>query len=100
MVNVPTGRCNESVYGPNTDEFILECWPTKDGSINTVLRDPSTTFGFGRRICPGRDMAQWFIWICAASMLATLDISKILNEKGVPIEPSGKYLWGIELGIG
>ncbi|KAJ6548697.1 cytochrome P450 [Mycena capillaripes] len=86
---------DESLYGPDTDEFIPERWLTKDGSINTLMRDPSAAFGFGRRICPGRDMAQWSIWICAASILAAFNISKSLDEKGVPIEPSGEFLWGM-----
>ncbi|KAJ6548677.1 cytochrome P450 [Mycena capillaripes] len=73
--------------------IIPERWLTKAESIKTVLRDPSATFGFGRAYT--QDMAQWSIWICAASILATLDISQSLNEKGVQIEPSGEYLRGM-----
>jgi hypothetical protein len=106
---------DEATYGPNTDEFIPERWLTDDGRINTAMRDPSAAFGFGRRICPvrhvffflnytthspsasdqGRDMAQWSIWICTASILATFNISKSVDEKGVPIQPSGEYTSGL-----
>ncbi|KAJ7088955.1 cytochrome P450 [Mycena epipterygia] len=85
---------NEATYGPNPDRFIPERWLTDDGKINTSMREPSAAFGFGRRVCPGKDMAQWSIWICVASILATLNINKALDEKGVPIEPSGEYTSG------
>ncbi|KAJ7020856.1 cytochrome P450 [Mycena alexandri] len=86
---------DESIYGPNTDEFIPERWLTKEGIINTTMRDSTAAFGFGRRICPGRDMAQWSLWITAASILATFTISKSLDEKGIPIEPSGEFTSGL-----
>ncbi|KAJ7897649.1 cytochrome P450 [Mycena olivaceomarginata] len=86
---------DETTYGPRTDEFIPERWLTEDGKINTEMRDASPAFGFGRRICPGRDMAQWSVWISVASILATFDISKSVDEKGVPIEPSGEYTSGL-----
>ncbi|KAJ7713060.1 cytochrome P450 [Mycena metata] len=86
---------DESIYGPNTDEFIPERWLTKERIINTAMRDCSAAFGFGRRICPGRDMAQWSLWITAASILATFTISKSMDEKGIPIEPSGEFTSGL-----
>ncbi|KAJ7826064.1 cytochrome P450 [Mycena olivaceomarginata] len=70
-------------------------WLTEDGKINPEMRDSTPAFGFGRRICPGKDMAQWSVWISAASILATFDISKSIDEKGVPIEPSGEYTSGL-----
>jgi len=86
---------DEATYGPHTDQFIPERWLTENGKINSEMRDSSPAFGFGRRICPGRDMAQWSIWICAASILATFNISKSADEKGVSIEPSGEYTSGL-----
>ncbi|KAJ6457827.1 cytochrome P450 [Mycena vitilis] len=77
----------EKTYGPNTDQFIPERWLTEDGYISTEMRDSSAAFGFGRRICPGQDMAQWSLWITVASILATFNITKSLDDKGVPIEP-------------
>ncbi|KAF7369886.1 Cytochrome p450 [Mycena sanguinolenta] len=86
---------DETTYGPRTDQFIPERWLTDEGKINRQMRDPSAAFGFGRRICPGRDMAQWSIWIAIASILAVYNISKRLDEKGIPIEPSGEYTSGM-----
>ncbi|KAJ6566541.1 cytochrome P450 [Mycena capillaripes] len=86
---------DEAIYGPKPDEFIPERWLNKDGEINTAMREPSAAFGFGRRSCPGREMAQWSVWICAASILATFNISKGVDEKGVTLEPSGEYTSGM-----
>ncbi|KAJ7837454.1 cytochrome P450 [Mycena leptocephala] len=86
---------DEATYGPNPGKFIPERWLTADGKINTSMREPSATWGFGRRVCPGKDMAQWSIWICAASVLSTFNVSKAVDENGVPIEPSGEYTSGL-----
>ncbi|KAK7044456.1 cytochrome p450 [Favolaschia claudopus] len=86
---------DEAAYGPNTDQFIPERWLTVDGKINKEMPDSSPAFGFGRRICPGRDMAQWSVWISAASILSVFNIKKSLDKEGIPIEPSGEYNWGM-----
>ncbi|KAJ6494240.1 cytochrome P450 [Mycena sanguinolenta] len=86
---------DETTYGPRTDQFIPERWLTQEGEINREMRDSSSAFGFGRRICPGRDMAEWSIWISVASILAVYNISKRIDEKGMPIEPSGEYTSGL-----
>ncbi|KAK7044445.1 cytochrome p450 [Favolaschia claudopus] len=86
---------DEATYGPRTDEFIPERWLTADGKLNTEMPDSSPAFGFGRRICPGRDMAQWSVWISAASILSVFNINKSLDKNGMPIEPSGEYTSGM-----
>jgi cytochrome P450 len=63
----------------------------KDGKIDPDVKDPLAAFGFGRRICPGRHMAQASVWIAAASMLASFDIAKAVNADGSVVEPSGEY---------
>lgn len=100
---------NEDVYPDpftfNPDRFI------KDGEINRAVRDPAhAAFGFGRRylssgpllsylmvinirrICPGRFMAYNAVWIAIASILATFDITKAIDENGHVIEPSHEYM--------
>ncbi|KAJ7123980.1 cytochrome P450 [Mycena crocata] len=86
---------DEAIYGPSTDHSIPERWLTKEGEINEAMREPGAAFGFGRRVCPGKDMAQWSVWICVASILASFDISKSLDNDGIPIEPSGEYTSGM-----
>ncbi|KAF8910615.1 cytochrome P450 [Gymnopilus junonius] len=62
----------------------------KGGKLNPV-QEIYTVFGFGRRICPGRYMAFSTIWIAVASMLATFNISKVVDKDGRAIEPVLKY---------
>ncbi|KAJ7176250.1 cytochrome P450 [Mycena crocata] len=84
---------DETVY-PDADSFIPERF-LLNGKLNPDIRDPETAaFGFGRRICPGRHMAQASVWISIASMLATLDIKKEVKD-GSEVEPSYEYFPGL-----
>lgn len=46
-----------------------------------------TIFGYGRRICPGRYLAEAGLWTYAANILAVLDISPVKNELGNEVLP-------------
>ncbi|KAJ7253639.1 family 64 cytochrome P450, partial [Mycena rebaudengoi] len=69
----------------NPDRFLL------NGRLNPAVRDPSLVFGFGRRVCPGRHMAQSTLWITVASLLAVFAITKAIGKDGQILEPSYKY---------
>jgi cytochrome P450 len=47
----------------------------------------SFVFGFGRRICPGRLLADSTIFVTIAQTLAVFDIRKGIDENGREIEP-------------
>lgn len=50
-------------------------------------RDPhEIVFGFGRRTCPGRHVADASIFMSVASILATLEVRKVV-ENGKVIDP-------------
>lgn len=49
-------------------------------------------FGFGRRMCPGRRLAESTLFLTVAKVLATFDISKGRDSQGREVEP--------EIGIG
>ncbi|KAJ7637837.1 cytochrome P450 [Mycena rosella] len=51
-----------------------------------VQPNPEYTFGWGRRICPGRLMALEVLFITYAQVLAVYNISKG-TENGVPVQP-------------
>jgi len=58
--------------------------------------DPRTlVFGFGRRICPGKELidASVFIWI--AMSIAVFDIRKAKDEFGREIEPRVEFSSGV-----
>lgn len=54
--------------------------------------DPTVVgaFGFGRRSCPGRLLAMKAVWLSVTSILASMSITKAIDEQGNAIEPTGK----------
>ncbi|KAL6901166.1 cytochrome P450 [Trichoderma evansii] len=46
-----------------------------------------TAFGFGRRICPGRHLAEASLFLNMASLVAFFDFSKKVDEQGNVLEP-------------
>ncbi|KAH9929089.1 cytochrome P450 [Epithele typhae] len=58
----------------------------KDGKLDVSIRDPTTfSFGYGRRICPGRHFALAALFINIASVLHVFDLSPAVDENGRPI---------------
>jgi cytochrome P450 len=53
--------------------------------------DPSFVFGFGRRICPGRVLAQNSIYMFAAHLLALFDVKPARGLDGKEIEVQSGY---------
>ncbi|EMD37282.1 hypothetical protein CERSUDRAFT_153819 [Gelatoporia subvermispora B] len=67
----------------------------KGNELDADIQDPAVAaFGFGRRICPGRAMAQDLLWITIASVLATFTISKEVDSEGNEIMPETASLPG------
>ena len=73
---------NETTY-PEPDLFS----PQRFLNATSTPTFPDAAFGFGRRICPGRYIARDAVWIAIASILATFEIRKALDEKGNEVEP-------------
>lgn len=68
----------------------------KDGQFNTDIQDPAVAaFGFGRRVCPGKNLAKDSVWITVASILAAFTISKAKDGRGQPIEITEEYEQGL-----
>ncbi|KZT08511.1 cytochrome P450 [Laetiporus sulphureus 93-53] len=59
------------------------------------IPDPSTfIFGFGRRVCPGRMLADSSFWLIAANLVATMDIGRERNEAGQEVIPVPEFIPG------
>nr|ANC28041.1 cytochrome P450 [Polyporus umbellatus] len=57
--------------------------------------DPrSVVFGFGRRICPGKNFADASIWYAIANMIATMNISPAQDQYGRDIIPEPAFISG------
>ena len=52
-------------------------------------------FGYGRRICPGRLLADSSVFLTIAQSLAAFNIGKALDDNGKPIEPKVEFTPGI-----
>ncbi|KAM5530936.1 hypothetical protein V8D89_015381 [Ganoderma adspersum] len=80
IANIYAMLHDESVY-KNPTEFVPERY---EPSVEMPTGEPDparVTFGFGRRICPGRFFADESVWLTIALMLHMFDIS---NPTGVP----------------
>lgn len=70
----------------------LSSWPC--GSIfNLLFVDRLTSFIHSSltRQCPGNHLVDSSVWLLVVSMLATLDISKAVDDLGNTVEPTVKY---------
>ncbi|KAJ3510174.1 hypothetical protein NMY22_g16051 [Coprinellus aureogranulatus] len=83
---------NPELYGSDTEYFdpsrFLNPTQTK---INEDMPLGLDAFGFGRRICPGLEIAFESIWLIVMSVLAVFDISK----PDVVDQEFGKYSSGL-----
>ncbi|KAM6489945.1 Cytochrome P450 [Amanita muscaria] len=83
MPNVWAMTRDESVY-PDPGAFNPERFFKDDGTLNDDTVDYA--FGFGRRVCPGRHMADAMIWLMIATVLSVFNISKAKDENGNEID--------------
>ncbi|KAF7372719.1 putative monooxygenase [Mycena sanguinolenta] len=63
-----------------------------DAEIEKVT---SVVFGFGRRSCPGRSLAESTLFAVASTVLATCEIAPKVDERGNDILPNVTYSSGI-----
>lgn len=78
---------DEALY-PDAHAFKPERFMEPADDTTTKRRDPRNfVFGFGRRRCPGMHLIESSFWIVMASMIATMDISKAVDEQGDVVEP-------------
>ncbi|KAI1790103.1 CyP450 monooxygenase [Ganoderma leucocontextum] len=81
---------------PDPEKFMPERYLTGEGKLNPDVRDPRTfTFGYGRRVCPGKHFGDAAVWITVASVLHAFNIDPPLNEKGETIDLIPKFTEGI-----
>ncbi|KAH7886698.1 cytochrome P450 [Phlebopus sp. FC_14] len=84
---------NESVY-PDANSFKPERHFV-DGKLNDDSVISSIGFGFGRRNCPGRHSADVSLWAAIVTILATLVVSKAVDERGNEIEVNPRFTYGV-----
>lgn len=85
---------DSSIY-PDPEAFRPERFEEM-GPDTLKAADPKKyIFGFGRRICSGRTIADLNFWIGAANIMATMDIKKAIDSAGNEIQPTVSFVLGI-----
>ncbi|KAG9316917.1 cytochrome P450 [Chiua virens] len=85
--------CHDEAAYPEPDVFKPERFLV-DGKLREDAKFiDSVAFGFGRRTCPGRYVADASIWTALVSILWAFKITKALNERGeqIDFEPTFRY---------
>jgi cytochrome P450 len=73
---------------PDPETFNPARYLTHDGEYDSSVRDPRTAcFGFGRRVCPGRHVADASLFTMVSTLLATVDVVRAKNAQGKEIIP-------------
>ncbi|KAJ8495923.1 hypothetical protein ONZ45_g12652 [Pleurotus djamor] len=90
MSNVWSILHDENIYASpmvfNPDRFIGE----------NAQNDPRVhSFGYGKRSCPGRHLAESLLWLCIANILTVFDISPETDETGKPCFPVVDFTSGV-----
>ncbi|KAG2115237.1 cytochrome P450 [Suillus discolor] len=83
---------DETKY-PSPEEFKPERFLHDDGSLTNDRMHLG--FGWGRRMCVGRHVADASLWIAMASFLAVFSAHKALDSHGMDIPVIPKYTTGV-----
>jgi cytochrome P450 len=81
---------DKEVYGEDVEDFNPDRFMYGE-RLNLRVPQPSTAFGFGRRVCAGKDAAEASIWIAVTSLLAVFNFS----GKGKKLDDYGDFESGI-----
>ncbi|KAJ5523652.1 hypothetical protein N7494_010302 [Penicillium frequentans] len=82
---------NDPLIYPSPREFRPERFLTSPPAL-----DPGdVSFGFGRRVCPGRLIAETSVFLMIAHTLALFDIRKPIGEDGMEVDPIVDFTPGI-----
>ncbi|KAJ7611541.1 cytochrome P450 [Mycena polygramma] len=93
FANIRGMALNEDVYSDPTSFRPERFLPKPVGRGEPYFN--ATVFGFGRRICTGKYVAENSLWVAIATILASCEISKAVDEHGNIIVPDNSLTDGI-----
>ncbi|OSX66494.1 hypothetical protein POSPLADRAFT_1053131 [Postia placenta MAD-698-R-SB12] len=85
----------DSALYPDPEAFRPERFEGLDANATSLLDPRKYVFGFGRRICPGRYLADSSVWLVTASILATMNVGRARDAAGHEIVPAPSFKNGI-----
>jgi cytochrome P450 len=78
----------------NPDDFDPDRYtPVAEGGRGEPF--PTGQFGYGRRVCVGKHLAEASVWVVVACLLSTMNIEKQRDEHGVEITPKVELTNGL-----
>ncbi|KAF8178137.1 cytochrome P450 [Mycena galopus ATCC 62051] len=84
----------DNVSGIPTEHFAPERHMSEH--VKTVATDPFRyAFGFGRRVCPGRNLGENSVYILISAIVATMNITPAKDTAGREILPDPEYAEGL-----
>ncbi|KAF8919622.1 CyP450 monooxygenase [Mucidula mucida] len=92
MPNIWAMTHDETAY-PNPRKFMPGRFLKPDGQVNDD--QCLMTYGFGRRVCVGRHLAETSVWLAIATILAVFTVKKARGTDGNEIDISGEFRNGI-----
>ncbi|CDO76601.1 hypothetical protein BN946_scf184868.g15 [Trametes cinnabarina] len=91
------GITRDPTIYPDPEEFRPERFirrAGKDAGKGDIPLPSTYVFGFGRRICPGQELANPSLWLAMAQIIAAFDIRKPLDADGNEITPPAVFRSG------
>ncbi|KAF7323866.1 O-methylsterigmatocystin oxidoreductase [Mycena kentingensis (nom. inval.)] len=85
--------CRDARIYPDPDAFKPERFIAADGSL--IKENFPPTYGYGRRICAGKSMADASVWIAIASILSVFNMTKAKDAAGNDIPVPDEYIDGL-----
>ncbi|KAK1235401.1 hypothetical protein PQX77_001384, partial [Marasmius sp. AFHP31] len=80
---------DETLYGPDVASFNPDRFMKTDGE--NPPHPEQYAFGFGRRVCPGKNFAMNSLYLAISNILARYTIMKPLDENGNEYSPKVEY---------
>ncbi|EPT01022.1 hypothetical protein FOMPIDRAFT_1121512 [Fomitopsis schrenkii] len=86
---------NDANYYSDADAFRPERFIDPATGLSTGLDPKDYIFSFGRRACPGQRFADDSLWLVIASIIATFDIKRTVDDNGREVTPPMAFSPGL-----
>ncbi|KAH9886935.1 cytochrome P450 [Cubamyces lactineus] len=81
----------DPILYPEPQKFRPERWLEMSPQAAEFANPRKVVFGFGRRVCPGRDFADNSVWLAMANVISLFDISKTVDCYGHEVTPAPEF---------